>query len=176
MSYRRCHRRCAVLPRPDSHKARKRNAKQQGWHRSRRDSAAVWFSTSGQRRDLESGFSLGFDALNLRSVPDSCVAGRTWRPSFPEDASTSWRTPTGDLRRKNRHIRYQKSPAVGGPVCQFFHNRDSWPGKPEVFSYKDSDTNVLRAIWLCLSRGLPSVLRHVIHIPTIRADAATQRR
>ena len=176
MSYWRCHRRCAVSHRPDSYKTRRRDVTQQRWHRSRRDSAAVWFSTSGQRRDLESGFSLRFEAFNLRPVPDSCVAGRTWRLSFPEDASTSWRTPTGNLPRKNWHVKYQKLRAVGRPACQFFHNYDSLPGRPGSVSCKDSDIRVLRAKSMCLSRGRHGGLCQVIHMPTIVADAATQRR
>lgn len=145
MSYRRCQCRCAALPRPDSYKTRKRDVTQQWWHRSRRDSAAVSLSTSGQRRDLESSFSLGFEALNLRSVPDSCVVGRTWRPTFPEDASTSHRTPTGDLPRKNRHIKYQKLWAADPPARQFLHNRDSYPGRPVGVGCKDSDNKDLHA-------------------------------
>ncbi len=175
MSNRRCHRRCAVLPRPDSYKTRRRDVRRQWWHRSRRNSAAVWLSTSGQRRGLESSFLLRFEALNLRSVPDSCVAGRTWRPTFPEDTSTSWRTPTGNLPRKNRHIKYQKWRAVGVPACQFFHNCDSCPAKPGGVSCKGSDSKALRAQSMCLSRGRQGGLRQLIHMPTIVPDAATQR-
>ena len=176
MPCRRCHRRCAVVPGPDSYKTRRRDVTQQWWHRSRRDSAAVWLSTSGQRRDLESSFALGFEALNLRSVPDSCVAGRTWRPTFPEDASTSRRTPTGNLHRKNRHIKYQKLRAVGGPACQFFHNCDSFPGRPRGVSCKGSDNKELHAKSACFSRGRQGGLCQVINIPAIVADAATRRR
>ena len=153
MPYRRRHRRCAVLPGPDSYKTRRRDVTQQWWHRSRRDSAAVWLSTSGQRRDLESSFALGFEALNLRSAPDSCVAGRTWRPTFPEDASTSWWTPTGDLPRKNQRIKYQKLPAVGGPARQFFHNCDPFHERPWGVSCKGCDNKALYARSTCLSHG-----------------------
>ena len=152
MPCRRCRRRCAVVPGPDSYKTRRRDVTQQWWHRSRRDSAAVWLSTSGQRRDLESGFSLGFEALTLRSAPDSCIAGRTWRPTFPEDASTSSWAPTGDLARKNRHIKYQKLPAVGLPARQFFHNRDSFPERPRASVAKTVIINSYMRNWrVCLA-------------------------
>ena len=173
MSYRRCHCRCAVLPRPDSCKTRRRDVRPQWWHRSRRDSAAVWLSTSGQRRDLESSFSLGFEALNLRSVPNSCVAGRTWRPTFPVDASTSWRTPTGDLPRKNRHIKYQKLRRwVGLPVN--FSTTATPSREGHGVSCKDSDNKELHAKSTCLSRGSLSGLYQVIHIPASVAGAAIE--